>query len=1746
MGVSVVLEGGSDALEVVPGQEAVQVLRVENTGMVVDRILVDVLGDAAEWTHIEPAQVNLLPGAVERVEVAFRPPRVASLAPGEVPYALRVMSTEDPEGSRIDEGMIQVGEFGDLGGRLVPRSATGRRSARFRLVVENHGNRPEDIRVETLDPENKLGFKTRPSAFVAKPGTATFVRLKTVPRKTFFRGTNRTLPFEVSAMPERGEAARAEGVMLEKQTLPEWMLPTLGVLAVLCGLLLVLWFTVLRPVVHSAATAESNASSAAAQAQHAAGSAQSAAKNAASSAKVGAAPTALTVKLASTAVLTGSSDLATATGTSATGASATTQLVWTSTNPAVAVVSQKGVVTAVSPGTATITATSAGGSSSSSTATATVSSTAAADPPASADSVTSASPTAGSPSPTATTATPGTNLSVVSGSVTIDVVGPVSVSTVALPQGVLGKTYSESLGGAGGTGAFSWSVSQGSLPPGFTLSPDGVLSGTPTTVGTTTFKVQLANSGPPAQFAAKTFTLAIVDAPAVDTSSLPGATVGGLYTQTLTAVYGTAPYTWSLVPGQGVLPNGMVLDSTTGVISGTPTTTGVYAFSVQVTDSAKPKQSATQQLSISVADQLTIGTPAKLPIEGVKNSPYSLTMNAFGGTQPYTWSVSSGSLPLGLTLNSVSGVISGTPTVSGSYPLTIQVVSPGPPAQTAAKAVTLTVVNAPAVAVSSLPGGITNAVYLQQTLKGAAGTTPYTWSLVPGQGLLPTGLNLTTSNGVISGTPRAAGTFAFTVELSDSTTPSQPATQHLSITITNPLKVTTPAALPANGIFNAPYSVALSATGGTAPYTWSVSAGSLPPGLTLNAVSGVISGTPTGTSSVPVTTPFTVSVGDSSSPAQAATEKISLTVVTAPAVKTSSLPGGITGAAYVQQTLAGSFGTAPYTWSIVPGQGVLPTDLKLDTSTGVISGTPDAAGTFGFTVQLTDASTPNLTAIQHLSITVANPLSISTLELPGGVIGASYSRTLSATGGTAPYTWSVSTGKLPAGLTLNAASGLISGTPTGTSSTPVTSSFTVSVGDSSSPGQVAPESVSITVVAAPTVATSSLPGAVTNAVYLPQTLAGSFGTTPYTWSLVPGDGVLPTDLTLNAGVISGTPSAAGTFSFTVKLTDLSAPNLTATRRLSITVANPLSVSTLELPGGVVNASYSQALSTIGGTAPYTWSVSTGKLPAGLTLSPSNGVISGTPSAAGTSTFTVSAADSSNPMQTASSQTLTLVVVNALVDTTSSLPPAASGQIYTPLQLTATGGSPQYAWTLTGTLPTGMSLLSNGELIGTPKQTGVFPFTVQTTDSSSPPLTTTDSLSLTVTGSLRVATQSLPDVLVGQPYSHPLTATGGTGPYTWSLATGSTLPTGLSLDSVTGIISGTTQAATSTGDVTFVVTDTGPPSQTATQLLAVVVAQPLGFSVPQTPDAVVGAAYDLLPVSPSGGSGTYVWTESGALPDGLTFSASTGEISGTVAATAAPGTYAFQLTLSDKAGGVPPQSDQLSITLVKPLSVPGSYNWTGTINTPFHQTVQPADGQAPYSYAFASTDTVPSWLSIDPSTGVVSGTPDAQCSSTTPSGSAPSEEFVCPSAAYTEAVTVTDKLGETFTSTVGLTVNTAPLVVDYNASVAQTTGTPFDFSVGSPSGGYGSTAYQYTATGLPCSADGTICDQINFDTGDVTGTLSSFGKSSYTISVTVTQADPIVGSANTFVATYQETINTASASTPTTTSTPTSTASPTVG
>jgi hypothetical protein len=163
------------------------------------------------------------------------------------------------------------------------------------------------------------------------------------------------------------------------------------------------------------------------------------------------------------------------------------------------------------------------------------------------------------------------------------------------------------------------------------------------------------------------------------------------------------------------------------------------------------------------------------------------------------------------------------------------------------------------------------------------------------------------------------------------------------------------------------YSTTLAASGGTAPYSWSVTKGSLPVGLTILG-SGLISGTPTQAG----TFAFTVQAKDSASPAATATANLSIDVAAAaqsPSISTKSLPGGTTGTAY-SATLQASGGTTPYNWTV--SAGTLPAGLALVAATGAISGTPTTTGTSSFTVKVTDSGSPATTASANLSITVAS------------------------------------------------------------------------------------------------------------------------------------------------------------------------------------------------------------------------------------------------------------------------------------------------------------------------------------------------------------------------------------------------------------------------------------------------------------------------------------------------------------------------------------------------------------------------------------------------------------------------------------------------------------------------------------------------------------------------------------------------------------------------------------------------------
>ncbi|MFZ0335129.1 MAG: Ig domain-containing protein [Candidatus Acidiferrales bacterium] len=163
-------------------------------------------------------------------------------------------------------------------------------------------------------------------------------------------------------------------------------------------------------------------------------------------------------------------------------------------------------------------------------------------------------------------------------------------------------------------------------------------------------------------------------------------------------------------------------------------------------------------------------------------------------------------------------------------------------------------------------------------------------------------------------------------------------------------------------------------------------------------------------------------------------------------IDTAKLPQGQPQSGY-QASLEASGGKQPYTWNLASGE--LPTGLVLTPSTGTISGTPTQAGASSFMIGVQDASSPIASATQAMTITItntANAVQIDTTNLPAGTVQTTYSASLSASGGTSPYTWKVVSGQLPAGLSLNGA-GAITGTPTAAGQ----SNFSAQVTDSSSP-----------------------------------------------------------------------------------------------------------------------------------------------------------------------------------------------------------------------------------------------------------------------------------------------------------------------------------------------------------------------------------------------------------------------------------------------------------------------------------------------------------------------------------------------------------------------------------------------------------------------------------------------------------------------------------------------------------------------
>ncbi|WP_353069006.1 putative Ig domain-containing protein [Tunturibacter empetritectus] len=763
---------------------------------------------------------------------------------------------------------------------------------------------------------------------------------------------------------------------------------------------------------------------------------------------------------------------------------------------------------------------------------------------------------------------------------------------------------------------------------------------------------------------------------------------------------------------------------------------------------------------------------------------------------------------------------------------------------------------------------------------------------------------------------------------------------------------------PPVGTVGSAYTATLIAAGGTAPLKWSVAGGSLPAGLSFNAATGVISGTPT----VAGTSSFSVQIIDSSDIPFSVTAQETVVISTGQGTSQSgpltvlrgNPPAGTVGTAY-STTLTASGGATPYSWSII--SGALPAGLGLSSSTGLISGTPTAQGVSSFTAQVQDASGTQASAPFSITINPAQSAATLTLtNLPGATVGVPYTGTIGATGGTSPYSCVITAGMLPAGLTQTGC--IVSGTPTA----PGSSTVTVKVTDSGNPVATATGPVTLTVSPAGLSLTlSSLPNATVGVPYT-ATIGVAGGTSPYSCAITAG--ILPAGLSVSGCVVSGTPTFAGTANLMVKATDSSSPVETTTGPESLTVLPAgLSLTLSSLPNATVGVPYTATIGVAGGTSPYSCAITAGILPAGLSVS--GCVVSGTPTVAGTANLTVKATDSSSPVETTTGPESLTVLPAGLSLTLSSLPNATVGVPYTATIGVAGGTSPYSCAITAGILPAGLSV-TGCVVSGTPTVAGTANLTVKATDSSPTVETTTGPESLTVLpATITLTLTSPPNATVGTPYIGTIGVNGGTSPYSCTITSG-TLPAGLSISNCA--VSGTPTVA-GTANLTVKAVDTSNPVATTTGPVTLVVSPATAtLTLTSPPNATVGTVYSGT-IGVSGGTAPYSCTiMSGTLPAGLTAAGCV--INGTPTTA---GTANLVVKATDSATPTATTTGPVTLTVlpIPTLSLTGSLP-NAILGQPYMQTLLATGGIQPYKYQVTAGN-LPAGLSLSTS-GVISGTP----------------------------------------------------------------------------------------------------------------------------------------------------------------------------
>jgi hypothetical protein len=1278
--------------------------------------------------------------------------------------------------------------------------------------------------------------------------------------------------------------------------------------------------------------------------------------------------------------------------------------------------------------------------------------------------------------------------------VTVTVSAPtLSVSPASLPAGTVGTAYSQAITATGGYGSNTCAVTTGSLPAGLALT-GCTIAGTPSATGTANIAITVTDGSSPGVSKVQAYTLAV--SPAMPVAGAVNTTINeNLGSATASAITlnlsGGAAASVAVI---GNPSNGIATVSGTG-ITYLPNAgfNGTDSINYTVTNATGTSAPATVTITVN-APTLSV-SPASLPI-GVVGTVYSQTITATGGYGSYICGTTD-TLPTGLTLTGCT--IGGTPSVAISTNVTITVSDSSSPNVTKAQTYTLAV--SPALPIA----GAVSATVAENLGSGATATaSAITLNLSGGAAAsVSIGTQATNGTATASGTgitylPNAGfnGSDSFTYTVTNPTGTSAAAT--VNITITAPTLHVNPNSLP-QAVVGTAYSQTITATGGYGSNTCAVTAGTLPAGLALTGCT--IGGTPSAAGSENIT----ITVTDGSSPSVAKAQAYTLTVV-------ASLPAPVAGAA--SATINENLGSASASAIALNLSGGTAASVAIGTQatngTATASGTgitylPNAGfnGTDTFTYTATNATGTSAAATVTVTVS-ALTLSVSPSSLPVGTVGTAYSQAITATGGYGSNNCAVTTGTLPAGLTLTGCT--IAGTPSATG----TANITVTVTDSSSPSVSKAQAYTLAVSPAMPVA-----GAVSATI---NENLGSASASAITLNLSGGAAAsvaVGTQATKGVATASGTgitylPNAGfnGTDTFTYTATNATGTSAAATVTVTVS-ALTLSVSPSSLPVGTVGTAYSQAITATGGYGSNNCAVTTGTLPAGLTLT--GCTIAGTPSAAGTASITITVTDGSSPgVAKAQAYTLTVIPnvpapvagpVSATINenlgsaTASAITLNLSGGAAASVAI----GTPATKGVATAS-GTGITYLPNVGFNGT----DTFTYTATNVTGTSGVGTVTVTVS---PATLTASPVSLPVAIAGTTYSQAITATGGYGSTTCAVTSG-TLPSGLTL---TGCTIGGTPTVVTSANITITLTDSSTPVVSKAQAYTLTV---------NPPPPVVGAVSGT--VSENLGSGATATPISVLLNLGGGAAASvaigTQATKGVATASGTSITYlpspgfngmdTFTYTATNVTGTSAPAPVTINITPTK-LSVSPASLPAGTVGAAYSQTITSTGGYGSTSCALGG-GTLPAGLTLNGCT--ISGTPSASATANiTITVSDSSSPVVTKAQAYTLAVSPALPVAGAVSATVaenigsGATATSSAITLNLSGGVASSVaiGTQPTKGVATVSGmgitylpnaGFnGTDSFTYTATNVTgTSAPATVTITVSAPTLNLSPTSLGAG------------------------------------------------------